>query len=69
MKDCNYKPSGELQGNTKGMPDRGTSSGMGDNAQTEGMSLDPDAINRVGGIGSATGSDPAEQSKSASQQA
>lgn len=55
MKDSNYIPTGELQGDTKGMPDRGTKTGM--NGDTYGASLDPDATNSMGGISGSTGSD------------
>ena len=58
MSESNYKPSGELQGDTKAMPDRGTSTGMtGLDTHSEGMSLDQDATNAMGGIKSATQSD------------
>lgn len=64
MSESNYTPSGELQGkNTGPLPDRGTSTGMGDNAQTEGMSLQPEAINRMGAL-KGTESDPPGECKS-----
>jgi hypothetical protein len=52
-----YKPSGDLQGDTSAMPDRGTSTGMVDNTDLGGMSLDPSATNSKGGIGGSTKSD------------
>lgn len=54
MKDSNYIPSGDLQGDTKGMPDRGTKTGM--NGDTYGASLDVDATNSMGSAN--TPSDP-----------
>lgn len=48
--------TGVVQGDTKAMPDRGTSIGMnGDNYEAD---LSQSAINRQGGIKSATRSDP-----------
>lgn len=66
MSDTNNRPlpDGSLRGDTKSMPDRGTSTGMGDNAQTEGMSLDLDATNSMGSIRSATQSDAPGESPS-----
>lgn len=52
-----YTPSGELQGDTSGLPDRGTSTGMNDNTQTDGRSLDQSTTNSMGGIGGSTKSD------------
>lgn len=57
MKDCNYKPNGEVQGDPSGIPNRGTSVGWVENTQEGGMSTDPSAINRIGGMGSAADSD------------
>lgn len=54
MSECNYKPSGELQGDTKAMPDRGTSTGVTD---TYGANLN--GTNRRGGLGNAAKSDAA----------
>jgi len=48
MKGDMYVPNGELQGDTKAMPDRGTSTGVAGNVATEGMSLERDATNRRG---------------------
>lgn len=59
MSESNYKPTGELQGDTKPMPDRGSSTGLtGHATHDEGMSIDADATNRLGGIAGATKSDP-----------
>jgi hypothetical protein len=55
MKDCNYIPNGDLQGDTKGMPDRGTSTGM--NGDSYDADLGQDSTNRIVGIGGATKSD------------
>lgn len=64
MSESNYKPSGELQGDTRPMPDRGTRTGMtGYNTHTEGKNLDGDAINRIGGISGGTKSDPADKDR------
>lgn len=57
MKDANYRPSGDLQGDTRSMPDRGTGTGMG-RAESMGMSIERDATNRRGGISGSTKSDP-----------
>ena len=65
MKECNYKPSGELQGDTKAMPDRGTRTGM--NGDTYGAALDQGATNSRGGLGGATKSDPWSQGRSINQ--
>jgi|GEM_PF-6670308 hypothetical protein len=62
MKECNYKPSGELQGDTKAMPDRGTRTGM--NGDTYGASLDQGATNSHGKLGGATKSDAWDQGRS-----
>lgn len=50
-----YHPSGDLQGDDKGMPDRGTKTGM--NGDTYGASLDVDATNTIGKM-TGTDSDP-----------
>lgn len=52
--DGEYTPSGELQGDTRSMPDRGTSSGVSD---TYGADLGQDATNREGSITSTSQSD------------
>lgn len=59
MSETNYRPSGELQGDTKPMPDRGTGTGMTGNTQTLGRATERDATNRIGSA--ATKSDPAEK--------
>lgn len=56
MKDCNYIPSGELQGDTKAMPDRGISTGM--NGDSYDADLSQDSTNRIVGISGSTKSDP-----------
>lgn len=58
MKDCNYKPNGDLQGDSKSMPERGTSTGM--NGDTYGADLSQESTNRIGSIGGATKSDGKE---------
>lgn len=57
MKDANYRPNGEVQGDTKDIPDRGTSRGMG---STYGADVGGDATNRMGKVDGAK-SDPADQ--------
>ena len=52
MSDSNYRPTGELQRDTKAMTNRGTRTGM--NGDSYGADLSQDAINRAGSIGSAT---------------
>lgn len=52
--DNEYTPSGELQGDTRPMPDRGTSTGVDD---TYGADLSQEATNSQGSIASATKSD------------
>lgn len=49
-----YMPSGELQGDTKAMPDRGTATGVTD---SYGADLGQGADNRMGSITGDTGSD------------
>jgi len=61
MKSDMYKPSGELQGDDKAMPDRGTATGAVMNSQDLGMSTDADAINRIGSIRGSTKSDPMDE--------
>lgn len=67
MSDTNNRPNkdGSLRGDSKSMPDRGTATGMdpGASVPLEGMSIDPDAINRLGGMGGATKSDPAGEDR------
>jgi hypothetical protein len=63
MSESNYKPDGTgvVMGDTKPMPDRGTSTGMtGFTTVTDGRSLDPDATNSLGRL-SGTDSDPAAE--------
>lgn len=62
MKDCNYIPNGTLQGDTRPLPDRGTSAGM--NGDTYGADLSPDATNRIVGIAGACKSDPWQEDMS-----
>lgn len=50
-----YCPSGELQGDKKPMPDRGTGTGM--NGDTYGADISGDATNSMDRIGGATKSD------------
>lgn len=56
MKDDNYIPSGNLQGDTKAMPDAGNTTGM--NGDSYGCDLSTDATNSMGGMGGSTKSDP-----------
>lgn len=53
-----YSPSGNLQGDTKPMPDRGTGTGL--NGDTYGADIGQDATNVEGRIGSASKSDGKE---------
>ena len=52
-----YHPSGELQGDSSGMPNKGTSTGVTD---TYGADIGPSATNREGGIAGSTKSDGME---------
>lgn len=62
MSDTHYKPSGELQGDTKAMPDRGTTTGMtGYDPVLDGMSLGQDDTNYVGSIKSTSKSDAGDE--------
>lgn len=63
MSESNYRPTGQLQGDSKPMPDRGTGTGFGSNAQTMGAGTGQDDTNSQGGISGSTCSDPAEQGK------
>lgn len=56
MKDCNYTPSGELQGDTKAIRDVGTTTGM--NGDSYGANLGQSAENVIGKITGSTKSDP-----------
>lgn len=55
MSNTNYHPSGELQGDSKGMPDKGTGTGL--NGDTYGADISGDSTNNLGKAGG-TGSDP-----------
>lgn len=55
MSESNYRPSGDLQGDTKAMPNRGTKTGM--NGDTYGADLSGDATNRIGSLKGGTKSD------------
>lgn len=55
MSTDKYTPSGQLQGDTKPMPDRGTGTGL--NGDTYGADISGNATNRLGGLGNATRSD------------
>lgn len=54
-----YKPNGTLQGDSKSMPDRGTSTGS--SGDTYGADTNQDATNSTGKIGGASKSDASEQ--------
>lgn len=54
MKDQFYRPTGEIVGDNKPMPNRGTRTGVHD---SYGADLSPDATNRQGGIRGSTKSD------------
>lgn len=49
-----YRPSGQLQGDTKEMPDRGVKTGVTD---TYGADLSGDATNRMGSMSGSAKSD------------
>lgn len=51
-----YMPTGELQGDSRPMPNRGTGTGM--NGDTYGADLSQSATNRTVGIKGSTKSDP-----------
>jgi hypothetical protein len=53
-----YVPNGEVQGDSTGMPNRGTSTGVTD---TYGADLSQGADNRMGSIRGSTGSDKGDQ--------
>lgn len=57
MSETNYIPNGELQGDTKPMPDRGTSTGL--NGDTYGADIGSDATNSTS-MGGAAKSDGKE---------
>ena len=57
MKDDNYQPTGQLQGDTKPMPNQGTATGVTD---TYGADLSQSADNRIGTITGSTKSDGME---------
>jgi hypothetical protein len=65
MSEANYRPNGQIQGNTKDLPDRGTSTGL--NGDTYGADIGADATNRVGRMTDCTKSDPAEMDKATSK--
>lgn len=58
MESTNYKPNGEVQGDTRAMPDKGYSTGVTD---TYGADLGANATNSQGSLGSAAKSDPMDQ--------
>ena len=55
MSESNYRPSGDLQGDTRAMPNRGTRTGL--NGDTYGADLSVDATNSLGSIKSTSKSD------------
>ena len=62
MKEGLYKPTGELQGDTRPMPNRGTETGMtGQNTHCMGTDKGVDATNSRSGLKSHTGSDPMDR--------
>ncbi len=60
MSDTNNRPvkGGELRGDDKALPDRGSRTGVTD---TYGADLSPGAQNKLGGIAGSTKSNPADQ--------
>jgi hypothetical protein len=63
MSQDHYIPSGQLQGDTGAMPDRGTSVGMA--GDSYGADLSQDAIDRAGSITGSSKSDPMEETEPA----
>lgn len=64
MKDCNYKPDGTgvVMGDTKPMPDKGTTTGMtGFATDLGGQGIGLDDTRSMGGISGSTGSDHMDQ--------
>lgn len=64
MSETNNRPNkdGSLRGDDSNLPDRGTGIGWhGADPQLDGKSVEPEAINRIGSITSATKSDPAPE--------
>lgn len=63
MSESNYIPDGTgvVMGDTKAMPDRGTSTGVPDNTYDLGRSLDQDATNSMGSITSTSQSTPMDE--------
>lgn len=62
MSDTNNRGSGNndtVRGDTKGMPDRGTSTGM--NGDSYGAGLSQDSTNGIGPITGSTKSDPMDE--------
>lgn len=54
MNEDKYRPNGNIQGDTKAMPDRGISTGV-----TDTYGADLSGVNRIGSMGNAAKSDPA----------
>lgn len=62
MSEYCYKPSGELQGDDRPIPNRGTGTGMTGHAnQLDGAAITQDAENRIVGIKGSTHSDAMER--------
>lgn len=62
MSESNYKPTGELQGDKRPIPDRGSTTGMtGFPTNQDGADLGMDATNRIGPIGRQTRSDKGDE--------
>lgn len=57
------RPNGELQGDSRPIPNRGTGTGMsGHDTKLDGHGIGTDDTNRIGGIKRHTKSDPADES-------
>jgi hypothetical protein len=52
---------GDVRGGTTTMPDRGTTTGVGDNCAHGGHDLSHDATNRIGGMRQSTSSSKGEK--------
>ncbi|MFK7941814.1 MAG: hypothetical protein AB8B85_02690 [Paracoccaceae bacterium] len=65
MSESNYRPSAELQGDSKSIPSKGTETGITSHGtEAHGKSLGQDSTNSMGRIRSSSKSDPMGQDKS-----
>jgi len=59
MSESNYNPTGQLQGDTSDLPDRGCSTGF--LGTSHGVEFSPDSTQSLGGISEYTTSDPGNE--------